>query len=353
MRTLLSLLLVVSLGLACDRPPPEEEDNSLRIEGALVMDNGDPASDLAVRLLRASAEFAQVQTDAAGGYSFEVDSDDVRGSQLSVRVELGAAGASAEVGLDFEASLAKTTLPTLRFLEAPLSHSVETDTVTVMVPNYADGDDRRPDAYQLVASAGSTTVATVETSGSSSTVAIDKLLLEDFDVSLRLYALLAPSAAISGFAASAPASAGVVNAAPLSRGASCDYSSTQDQTAQALSPCPLTDGDLDSGLPTEVTICEDSNPDDAIEECAETWERVTIDLGSEQSITTLVVHGLGSASSVMLKQSTDGTTFTNVTPLTSPDTLLSIALTARYLQLSYTGDATQSMLAGLNEFSAY
>jgi hypothetical protein len=259
-----------------------------------------------------------------------------------------------EVGADFTVVGSVINIPILRFLEAPMSPTIEADAVAVTIPNYAGGDDRRPASYELeVRSPDNDPIFAVQTSASSSVVRLPKLVFEDFAVLMRLRALITGSTITGGFASSEATELSGLNAAPLSRSMGCMYSSTDQQTPAALTPCPITDGELDTAMPTEVAICVDPDPTDTILECASTFESLVIDLGSEQSFSAIIVHSLGEGGSLLLQVSSDNVAWANVTMLTASNFMFENTMSARYLKLGYMGTATETMMGGLNEIAVY
>ncbi|MFH1810926.1 MAG: discoidin domain-containing protein [Pseudomonadota bacterium] len=362
-----SMLRVLGLGLAmmgllvgaCDRSPGNDDDDIdnrvlVHVLGSLMRDDGSAAVGISVRLVRDGTTVLQVLTDAEGKYAIDVDVTEVQTGQVGIRARLTESVTAAEVGADFTVVGTLINLPILRFLEAPLNPTVETDAVAVTIPNYAGGDDRRPASYELeVRTPDNQPIFAVQTSASSSVVRLPKLVLEDFSVLLRLRAILSGSTITGGFASSVAAELSGLNAAPLSRDMSCAYSSTDQQTPQTLAPCPITDGDLTTAMPLDVDICVDPNPADSIMECASTFESLVIDLGSEQNIAAIIVHSLGEGSSLLLQVSADNVAWTNVTMLTTSNFLFENPLTARYLKLGYLGTGTGTVVGGLNEIAVY
>lgn len=354
--TLSLVALPLSLTLACDTPA-EPEDLTLHISGKILRDDGSAASSLAVQLLRDGTEMSVVNTDSEGAYSFVADAKDFDGD-LALRAQLSEVAGSAALGLDFTIADKDLTLPTLRFMEAPLNDNNDATDLIVSVPNYAGGDDRRPASYALQVLVGSEELALIEVSGSSSSVKVPRLLLQDFDVDFTLSAILDVSG-MTGYARSARKTLAAINATPLSRDASCQYSSTVAPALSPLTPCALTDGDLSTAI-NQGEICVDPDPSDAFSECASTFERILVDLGEDTEINSLVLHELnahamGAGSILVFEQSSDAEVFTTITSLTQPRQVLTLPspITARYLRISYTGSDTTSALTGFNEIAVY
>lgn len=346
-------------GAACgpdvDRAPDSVE-RVVKISGNLIRDDDRPAAGAKVTLLRDGAQLAATEADAEGSYLFLVEQEGTQGDHvLGVRGEITVDGAAAEVGVDFAAGAAENvSLPALRFLEAPLSYSDSGDQVTVTIPNFAGADGRRPLGYELqVFKLSGWLLASQPASASSSVVRVHKALLEDFITKLRLAAELDLGSNLSGFAAAPQVQLGAQNAAPLSRGAGCAYSNTAAQTPAALSPCPVTDGNLQTFLDPSAAICDDPNPDDAIDVCASTWERLVVDLGAVQGVQIFALHDRGSAAAVLLEYSEDGIAYTSIGSISVDSFIFDTPFAARYLRLSYLGQALESQLAGLNEIVVY
>lgn len=359
-RWLVALLTLLALtATACDRNGDDDDDDIdnrvlVKVQGSLMRDSGDPAVGISVRLVRDGTVVMQVLTDATGAYVFDVELGEVQTGLVGLRARLTESVTAAEVGADFTVVGSVINIPILRFLEAPMSPTVETDAVAVTIPNYAGGDDRRPAGYELeVRSPDNQPIFAVQTSASSSVVRLPKLVFEDFAVLLRLRALITGATITGGFASSAAAELSGLNPAPLSRGMGCTYSSTDQQTPAALTPCPITDGALDTAMPTEVDICIDSDPSDTIMECAATFENLVIDLGSEQNFGAIIVHSLGEGGSLLLQVSADNQTWSNVTMLTDSNFMFENTMSARYLKLGYMGTATVTQMGGLNEIAVY
>jgi len=349
------LFAALACGPDVDRADGSEE-RVIKISGDLIRDDDSPATSAAVRLLLDGDQLSTAQADADGHFVFLVEGQQLDGAEtLGVRAEVNVSGGTAEVGVNMGAGNAQDiTLPALRFLEAPLSHSDSGDEVTVTIPNYAGADGQRPLGYELqVHKLSGWLLAATPASASSSVVRVHKALLEDYNTSLRLVAELDLSGGLAGFAAAPQVQLDPLNAAPLSRGASCEYASTDQQSGVALSPCPLTDGNLQTTLEPSGAICIDPDPEDAIQECASTWERVVIDLGSAQTVQVFAVHDLGAAASVLLERSDDGVAFSNVTSVTTDSFIFDTAFDARFIRMSYSGTETDSQLAGLNEIVVY
>jgi len=305
-RWVIALIAMLAMAVAgCDRNGDDDDDDIdnrvlVHVQGSLMRDSGDPAEGISVRLVRDSTVVMQVLTDATGAYVFDVELGEVQQGAVGLRARLSESVTAPEVGADFAVVGSVINIPILRFLEAPMSPTIEADAVAVTIPNYAGGDDRRPAGYELeVRSPDNDPIFAVQTSASSSVVRLPKLVFEDFAVLLRLRALITGSTISAGFASSEATELSGLNAAPLSRGMGCTYSSTDQQTPAALSPCPITDGALDTAMPTEVAICVDPDPADAIMECASTFESLVIDLGSEQTFGAIIVHSLGEGGSLL------------------------------------------------------
>ncbi|MBN2358357.1 MAG: hypothetical protein JXR83_02830, partial [Deltaproteobacteria bacterium] len=332
------------------------------ITGKLVRDNGTAATGLTVKLLADGSELSSVVTNEDGDYTFSVEQRKLAAAALlSVRASVEVNGKQAEVGLDF-ATGGDLNLPGVRFLEAAASPTPGTVDVTVAIPNYADPSDRRPAGYAVeVRTDGDALLATQTASASSSTIAVNRRLLENYLTSWRLKALLQSTSGgteVTGYAAGLVASLVPQNAAPLSRGMGCTYANTANQTADALTPCPITDGDLRSRMEPQE-ICTDPDLTDSIQVCAAPYEELVVDLGTLQSFSYFAVHDVLDGVGVLLESSEDGTSFQTVTGFNADNFVLTAVspIAAHYLRLKYT-DTTDpaenpSALAGINEIVVY
>lgn len=355
----LALLASLSLALtlaACGEPPPPE-DTTVHISGTIIRDDDSPAFGQAVQIIREGSTIAEVNTDPNGKYTFIADESELTGA-LSLRCQLDGHADTPALGLDFTVSGKTMNMPTLRFMEANLSEDYDATDMTVAVPNYADGDGGRPASYELQVLDQDFELILQPATNNASSVKIPRLLLEDFSINYNLSAILNLSG-MTGFARSSVKEVAPVNPAPLSRNTGCEYSSTVEQTPSALSPCPITDGDVTTKIEKEA-ICIDLDPNDAISECASTFERLVVDLGASATIRHIVLHELnarelGQGSQLVMERSDDGATFTPITGLETTRTVLDLPapINARYLRLSYTGTDTDSALNGFNEVSVY
>ena len=337
------------------RPPPE--DTTVHISGKIIRDDDSAAFGQAVQIVRDGEAIAEVNTDPDGKYTFIADEKDLSGD-LQLRCQLDGHDESPQVGLDFTLSGKNMSMPTLRFMEASLSEDYDASDMTVAIPNYADGEGSRPASYKLQVLDQDYELALIDASSNSSSVKVPRLLLEDFSINYNLKAVLSVSG-MTGFARSAVKTVAPVNPAPLSRSAACQYSSTAAQDPSSMNPCPLTDGDVRTALDMGP-ICVDQDPSDSISECASTFERIVMDLGASATINHIVLHELnagtlGAGSQLVLERSNDGATFTPITGLDTPRTVLDLpaAINAQYLRLSYMGTDTDSALTGFNEVSVY
>lgn len=352
-------------GIGCTGPDEHETYDAgptyAQINGSLIRDDGSPAAGVTVKLLADGAELTSVVADAAGAYVIQVEQSRLASATLlSVRTTVEVNGKQAEIGFDF-ASTSGITLPAARFLEAATTPSAGISDVTVTIPNYADPADRRPAGYAAeIKTISGELLATQTTSASSSVVAVNRKLLEDYATSWRLKALLQSTAGgvtVNGYAAGLVAPLAPQNAAPLSRGKSCTYANTDQQTPAALTPCPITDGDL-ATRPTAATICTDPDPNDAIQVCAAAYEELVVDLGSLQTIDFFAVHDVADGKSVLIESSESGTAFHTVTAFTADNFVFDASpINAHYLRFKYY-DTTEpaenpSALAGVNEIVVY
>jgi len=354
------------VGVGCPGPDDNEHYDAgpqyIQFSGSLIRDSSSPAAGVTVKLLADGAELASVVAGTDGSYLFKVEQGRLASAALlSVRATVEVNGKQAEIGFDFAAS-SDLALPAARFLEAPTNPTAGTEAVTVLIPNYADPSDRRPAGYAVEVETQSGEALVSQTaSASSSVITVNRKMLEDYATTWRLKALLQVSAGgvtISGYAAGLPAQLTAQNAAPLSRGKSCTYANTDQQTPVTLSPCPITDGDL-ATRPSATTICTDPDLTDQIQVCAAAYEELVVDLGSLQAINFFAVHDVADGKSVLIESSESGTAFHTVTAFTADNFVLDAAspINAHYLRLKYydtTEPATNpSALAGLNEIVVY
>jgi hypothetical protein len=349
--------------LACTDDPDDNErydagPTYVQISGSLIRDDGSAASGVTVKLLADGAELTSVATGADGAYALSVEQGRLTGATLlAVRATVAVNGKEAEIGFDFAGS-GNLTLPAARFLEAAATPSAGISEVTVAIPNYADPSDRRPAGYAAeVKTISGDLLATQTASASSSIVSINKKLLEDYATSWRLKALLQATVggvAVDGYAAGLVGPLGPQNATPLSRGKGCTYANTDNQTPAALTPCPVTDGDLATHL-TATAICTPTSS----ELCAEAFEELVIDLGGLQTFDFFAVHKVTAGKSVLLASSESGTTFHTIATFEADNYVYEPVspVAAHYLRLKYNDTvdpaANPSALSGLNEIVVY
>jgi hypothetical protein len=258
-----------------------------------------------------------------------------------------------EAGYDFQIDEESVAVPPLKLYEIPPGYSVGDD-VAVAIPAWRDVGGAYPAAYRLRAATGAgALLAEAEVGPSSSVVRIATALLQDFVARLQLTALLEPGGGFSGFTSQAPFELTGQNPAPLSRGASCTYTNIDHQTGHLHDPCPLTDGDLETGLEPIEPICVDLTPGDPVDECASVWERVVIDLGSMQPVAWIVSHRLGPGLQLLVERSEDGVAFTAVTSIEAAGFAEAVSFTTRHLRIGYVGTDDSSALATLNEIAVY
>jgi hypothetical protein len=332
------------------------------LAGALQREDASQATGTEVALEVAGEQLTTAVSDSAGGYAFALDAaqilDPSTGAprRISVRGRLDTAAGEAEVGYAFEPAGRSIAVPALRFLEAAPMFSIGAD-VAATIPNWRDADDQAPTAYRLESTTlDGALLARVQVSSGSSVARLDLALLEDFASRQRLLAVHQRSVAgvdFDGFSAQAPIELEPQLPPPGSRGASCTFAHLSAPDPLPLSPCPITDGDLATGLAPVVPLCVDPDPTDALDECAAVWEEVVIDLGEVRAIEAVAVHALGAGVTLGLSRSDDGAQFFNVATIDRASSVQRAPFSARYLRLSTTGTGEESLLASLNEVAVY
>lgn len=371
-----TILMSCALGLslvACGNPynPPQEEDD-VDITGVIVRDDGSPAVDVGVTLGSGETLLGDTTTDADGRYQFKVMADDTRDlpggslSLLSVRARLQAADPTPEVGFDFTAQRRTMTVPTMRFFETPVvfvttGHTCGDSEVAVFKTAYEDAQDRDPEHLLIkVLTADGYEVISEEIVGATQ-ACVSTLLLEDWVTSWRMIAQLADNTGgsfINGFAAGLPTELEAQNPTPVSRGKACTYASYDARTPAVISPCPITDGSLNTAFTPGAAICTDSDPDDAADECFQAWERLVIDLEEIRDITTVAVHNMAEGVTIAVDSSVTGESdsFEGIGGISGDNFVWSSTPAprqVRYLRFGFTGSSTESVLEGINEIFVY
>ena len=259
---------------------------------------------------------------------------------------------AAAVTTDFYLQHVTVILPTARLWLPALAQTTAASTVSLGWPSLQQGIGQPAQDYalQVIGSDGATVWSQ---STSTPNLQLDPRATEDFGGTWTVTAnrTVAGTDTSFGFHYLAPAKAyGSSGRVPLSRHATCAVQSLSG--SQALSPCPLTDGDLTTFF-APLTCPQGST-------CApgaqNNW--ISMDLGAPQGLSALVLHALtlpNSSVSLLVDYSNDGSTWLPLaTPASSPYQLTKITagVSARYVRLRLS-DSTTEFTAGVNEVAFY
>jgi hypothetical protein len=371
-----ALGLVAILLIACGTSKVADQVQ-VTVSGTLLLPSGAPASGVTVGLLKEPGGLSvlvelaatistvgllcltkavaicqgarKTTTDATGRYSFGMggrESKDVLGNPahylLSAQLPSG-----AQVQTRFDLTIATIDVPATTFWEpAQLSVSPAADWVS-----YAFTDlTPKPRGYQVSLTRAD---ETIWNQAGPSSGKIDARALADAEAEFHAVATAqregigvmfttdyhSPRVPVRGMAP-----------APASRGAKCAVSGAQRLVP--IEPCSLTDGRYDGSFPSQS--CPAASPSASPAKRCTANAFVQLDLGTSRPVSVVFLHGLGTATDVVVETSDDSLKWTKRLRQ-RPAPFLAITLAAgasgRYVRLKSANDS--DTIYSLSEFAVF
>ena len=296
--------------------------------------------------------YAQATAAPDGSYTFgSIRGADTQGSTgeallfstwLRGPASSAPATAPAGVDVDFYIQATQVTVPAMRLWETA---GIEDDAgggPSFTWPSLESSIGSPADDYRLqITAASGQIIWSAITSGSSTQVGIDPRVTQDFAGNWATWAhrKIAGDGTDFDLTWYSPSQAYATQGrVPLSRGKDCWLQGAGGPVKQ--SPCPLTDGDLGTGLqPLPPTQCPSGQM--CTPPAQNNW--VYVDLGTATALNAVALYDVafGSSSSATVEGSLDGTAWTPLAAAISNQQyqLVTLSGTARYVRLRL-GDAS-------------
>ncbi len=310
--------------------------------------------------------YAKATTTSDGTYTFgPFRGADTQGSTgeallfsawLSGPAPTAPATAPAGVDVDFYIQKTKVDVPALRLWEMTGAEADVAGKLSFSWPSLESAIGSAADDYRLqITTAKGQIIWSATTAGTATRVDVDPRVTQDFSGNWSTWAHRKIAGDGTDFDVTwyAPSLAYATRGqTPLSRGKDCWLQGPSGPVQQ--SPCPLTDGDLSTGLrPLPAAPCPSGQM--CTPPPQNNW--VSVDLGTAAPVTALVLYDVasGSSSSAVVEGSLDGSAWTPLAgPISAkPYQLVALSGTARFVRLRLADAGAQFPAFGNSELAIF